>query len=167
MSRVINNLVKSNKGFTLIEVLIAVLVLSIGLLGLAALQANGLRSNFGSYTRSQAVILANDMADRIRANPTAATANLYDNINGPAGDPNSCLAADCTTAQIALHDTAVWYLNLQNALPNGTGTVTGNGTVFTVSVMWDDDRSGAVGAGCGAPPAVDAAPGCFSTTFIP
>ena len=165
MSRVINNSVKSNKGFTLIEVLIAVLVLSIGLLGLAALQANGLRSNFGAYTRSQAVILVNDMADRIRANPTAATANFYDNINGPAGDPNTCLAADCTIAQIALYDTAVWYDNLQNALPNGTGTVTGNGTVFTVSVMWDDGRTGAVGAGCG--PAVDATPGCFSTTFIP
>lgn len=164
MSRVINNLVKSNKGFTLIEVLIAVLVLSIGLLGLAALQANGLRSNFGAYARSQAVILANDMADRIRANPTAAAS--YNNINGPVADPG-CLVADCNTTDIALHDTAVWYTSLQNALPNGTGTVTGNGTVFTVSIMWDDGRTGAVGAGCGAPPAVDATPGCFSTTFIP
>jgi type IV pilus assembly protein PilV len=162
MSRVTNNLVKSSKGFTLIEVLIAVLVLSIGLLGLASLQANGMRSNFTAYARSQAVILANDMADRIRANPTAAA--LYNNINAPAGDPG-CTAADCTAAEIADHDTAVWYTNLQNALPNGTGTVTGNGTVFTVSVMWDEDRNGAVGAGCG--PLVQATPGCFSTTFIP
>jgi len=162
MSRVINNLVKSNKGFTLIEVLIAVLVLSIGLLGLAALQANGLRSNYGAYTRSQAVILVNDMADRIRANPTAAAS--YNNINGPGGGAD-CEAADCNTTDLALYDTAEWYTSLQNTLPNGTGTVTGNGTVFTVSVMWDDGRSGAVGAGCG--PAVDATPGCFSTTFIP
>ena len=167
MSRVINNLVKNDKGFTMIEVLIALLVLSIGLLGLAALQANGLRSNFGAYARSQAVILANDMTDRIRANPTAAgAAGLYNNINAPVADPG-CLLADCTTAQIALHDTAVWYDSLQNALPNGTGTVTGDGTVFTVSVMWDDGRTGAVGAGCGAPPAADATPGCFSTTFVP
>ncbi len=168
MSRVINNLVKSNKGFTLIEVLIAVLVLSIGLLGLASLQANALRSNFGAYARSQAVILANDMADRIRANPTAAAAplSLYNNISAPVGDPG-CLLADCTTADIAAHDTAVWYASLQNILPNGTGTVTGDGTVFTVSVMWDDGRTGAVGAGCGAPPVVDATPGCFSITFIP
>jgi len=162
MSRVIKKLVKSNKGFTLIEVLIAVLVLSIGLLGLASLQANGLRSNFGAYARSQAVILANDMADRIRANPTATAS--YNNINGPVADPG-CLVADCNTTDIAFHDTAEWYASLQSTLPNGTGTVTGNGTLFTVSVMWDDARSGAVGAGCG--PAVDATPGCFSTTFIP
>ena len=166
MSRVINNLVKNDKGFTMIEVLIALLVLSIGLLGLAALQANGLRSNFGAYTRSQAAILVNDMADRIRANPTAAVAGLYNAINAPAADTD-CTAANCPTNKIRDHDTAVWYASLQNALPNGTGTVTGNGTVFTVSVMWDDGRTGAVGAGCGAPPALDATPGCFSTTFVP
>ena len=71
---------KDHTGFTLMEVLIAVLILSIGLLGLASLQANGLRSNFSSYARSQAVILANDMADRMRANLTEAVAGTY-NVN--------------------------------------------------------------------------------------
>jgi type IV pilus assembly protein PilV len=155
---------RDQKGFTLMEVLIAVLILSIGLLGLASLQANGLRSNFSSYARSQAVLMANDMADRIRANPTQAAAGGYNNVTATVSDPG-CLLADCTALQMVSHDIAAWYSNLQNTLPLGTGTVTGNGTVFTVSVMWDDDRTGAVGAGCNA--ATDAAPGCFSTTFIP
>lgn len=157
---------KDENGFTLMEVLIAVLILSIGLLGLASLQANGLRSNFSSYARSQAVLLANDMADRIRANPTQAAAGAYNNVDAAAAaaDPD-CLAADCTTAQMATHDIAIWSANLQNTLPLGTGTVVGNGTVFTISVMWDDNRTGAVGGGCG--PATSATAGCFSTTFIP
>ena len=164
MNSVTNRWDKDQKGFTLMEVLIAVLILSIGLLGLASLQANGLRSNFGSYARSQAVLMANDMADRIRANPTQAAAGSYNNITATVADPG-CLAADCTSVEMASHDIAAWYTNLQNTLPMGTGTVAGNGTVFTISVMWDDDRSGAVGGGCDA--ATDAAPGCFSTTFIP
>ena len=164
MSSTGNITAKRNDGFTLIEVLVAVLVLSIGLLGLAALQASGLRNNFDAYARSQAVILANDMADRIRANPTAAAGGLYNNINTTVADPG-CMTGNCSTTQIRDHDTAVWFADLQNALPSGTGTVAGNGTVFTVSVMWDEARIGAVGAGCGA--AVPATPGCFSTTFIP
>ena len=146
------------------EVLIAVLILSIGLLGLASLQANGLRSNFSSYARSQAVILANDMADRMRANLTEAVAGTY-NVNATVAGAPDCAAAACNTADMANYDIATWYTSLQNTLPQGTGTIVGNGTVFTISVMWDDDRSGVVGAGCGA--AVSATEGCFSTTFIP
>ena len=164
MSSTMNTTAKRNRGFTLIEVLVAVLVLSIGLLGLAALQASGLRNNYNAYASSQAVILANDMTDRIRANPTEAANGLYNNITAAAADPG-CMTGNCSTTQIRDHDTAVWYADLQNTLPGGTGTVTGNGTVFTVSVMWDEARNGGVGAGCGA--AVAATPGCFSTTFIP
>lgn len=65
------------KGFTLVEVLVALLILSIGLLGLAGLQAGGLRSNHSAYLRSQAVMLAHDMADRMRSNPVAAAADCY------------------------------------------------------------------------------------------
>ncbi len=155
---------KDQTGFTLMEVLIAVLILSIGLLGLASLQANGLRSNFSSYARSQAVILANDMADRMRANLTEAVAGTY-NVNATVAGAPDCAAAACNTADMASYDIATWYTSLQNTLPQGTGTIVGNGTVFTISVMWDDDRSGAVGAGCNA--AVSATEGCFSTTFIP
>ncbi len=150
-------------GFTLIEILIAVLVLSIGLLGLASLQANGLRNNYGAYARSQAMILANDMADRIRANPTGASSGLYNDISVPASDPG-CRTANCTPNQIRDHDTANWYASVQNLLPAGTGSVTGNGTVFTITVRWDD-RDGAAGTGCN--PALTTDMPCFITTFVP
>ncbi len=61
---------KTNTGFTLIEVLIAMLVLAVGLLGLAGLQATSLRNNQSAYNRSQATQLAYDLADRMRANFT-------------------------------------------------------------------------------------------------
>ena len=59
---------KTNSGFTLIEVLIAMLVLAVGLLGLAGMQATGIRNNLSAYNRSLATQLAYDMADRMRSN---------------------------------------------------------------------------------------------------
>jgi type IV pilus assembly protein PilV len=56
-------------GFTLIEVLVTIVVVSIGLLGLAGLQINGLRANVSSEARSKATLLANDIIERMRANP--------------------------------------------------------------------------------------------------
>lgn len=161
--------INHNNGFTLIEVLIAVLVLSIGLLGLASLQAASLRNNYSSYMRTQALLLANDMADRIRANPTGATAGSYNAI-GPGGLPTtapaSCQANGCTSAQMATFDTAAWGTLLNNTLPGGTGSVVGNvgGTVFTVTVMWDDNKTGATGTTC-AGGANDLT--CFAITLIP
>jgi len=70
-----------NSGFTLIEVLITILVVSIGLLGLAGLQINGLRANMGSETRSIATHLANDIAERMHANPLGVDASQYANID--------------------------------------------------------------------------------------
>jgi len=64
-------------GFSLIEVLVALLVLSIGLLGIAMLQIQGVRFNYGSYSRSQAVLLANDFAERMYANRPGVDALLY------------------------------------------------------------------------------------------
>ena len=160
---------RQHKGFTLIEVLIAVLVLSIGLLGLASLQAASLRNNYSSYMRTQASQLVNDMADRIRANPTGATAGLYNAI-GPGGlpttAPTGCQATACNSTQMATFDTAAWGTLLNSRLPGGTGSVVGNvgGTVFTVTVMWDDNKTGATGTGCGGG-ANDLT--CFAITFMP
>ena len=92
---------RDQSGFTLIEVLITVLVVSIGLLGLAGLQISGLRANMGSEVRSNAAILANNIAERMRANQlgvhnTDATEdNQYANLDtgtytGPAPAENTC-----------------------------------------------------------------------------
>ncbi len=166
-----NNRMKTytkNNGFTLIEVLIAVLVLSIGLLGLASLQMNALRNNQNSYYRTVATILASDFADRIRANAAGVTANNYNAINRTSivTSPN-CTAATCTASEIRDLDVAQWYSELGTQLPSGNATVTGAGagSIFTVTVMWDDARTGVTGTGCNPANAADLM--CHTINLIP
>ncbi len=124
-------------GSTLIEVLITVLVLSIGLLGMATLQFDAMKLNHDSFLRSQAVNLAYDMSDRIRSNRSAARDGDYDDQPAPTG-------ADATAAA----DIASWQANLAAALPTGTGTITRNSEEFTVQVCWDESRGGGAPATC-------------------
>ena len=150
------------RGFTLIEVLIALLVLSIGLLGLAALQTNGLRSNQMASMRTTATQLAYDISDRMRANRVGLDARHY---VIDAEDPDPAIDADalcdqsiCSATQMASFDIAQWR-NETHALPGGTGsiasTVNGSVTVHSVTVYWDEYRKGATGTACGPDPAVD------------
>ncbi|WP_293268451.1 type IV pilus modification protein PilV [Neptunomonas sp.] len=121
-------------GATLIEVLITVLVISVGLLGMATLQFDAIKLNHDAYTRSQAVNLAYDMSDRIRSNRSAAANGDYDAQPAPAG-------TDATAAA----DILAWQANLATDLPVGTGSITRRNEEFTVQVCWDESR------GMGAP----------------
>ena len=134
-------------GFTLLEVLIAIVVLSIGLLGLAGLQAAGLRNNTSAYMRTIATQQVHDMADRMRANLIGVTGGNYDSITTAIPANPGCIATGCTAAQMAVYDAFEWNTMNQNLLPLGTGTVTRIGSPpgidrFTISVRWDDDRTG-------------------------
>lgn len=104
-------------GFTLIETLVAMVVLAVGMLGIAALYIEGLRSGQASVSRTTAVNLAADMADRIRANPTVPGSYA----GGGPGANNNCVngAAACTPAQVAAEDWFWWLQDLQNRLPQG------------------------------------------------
>jgi len=143
-------------GFTMIEILITVLVLSIGLLGLAALQVTGLKESQMAYMRSQAVLLAYDMADRIRANPAAARDGDYS--GAPVSSTQDCESVDCDTSQMASYDRNAW-LNALAFLPTGTGHVDDGGTPgdgeYTVSVCWDQGRTGVAIATCDPDVALD------------
>lgn len=101
-------------GFTLVEVLVAWLVLSVGLLGVAALQLESLRSSRAALLRTQAVLLTTDMADRIRANRVPADA--YD-CGGPCGTGAGGNA-------IAVADLADWHAAVAAALPAGRAEIT-------------------------------------------
>jgi type IV pilus assembly protein PilV len=135
---------KRLSGFTLIEVLISLVVLAIGLLGLAALQAEGLKNNQNAYARSQATQLAYDLADRIRANLAAKSS--YTTIDpSTATTVASCTTtAGCNAAQMAQNDLYEWYSALTDALPLGVGTIAvdASGKIYTVSVRWDEDHDG-------------------------
>ena len=135
---------RQQRGFTLMEVLISMLVLSIGLLGLAGLQMNGLQSNNSSYQRTQASLLANEMIDRIRANRAGLLLGYYNDFSGTVPSDPGCIASGCTVQQIATYDAFLWASELANRLPLGVGTVAGSGanSLFTVTVSWDDNRSG-------------------------
>jgi type IV pilus assembly protein PilV len=144
----------NNGGFTLLEILIAVVVLSIGLLGIAGLQALGQQSNHSAYLRSQATALAYDMIDRMRANSAGVASGNYNAIDTTANtytDPG-CASSSCSASQMAQYDMYDWQQELATQLPTGNGTVTGAGTgsVFSVTVMWDDDRNASASLVCGA-----------------
>jgi type IV pilus assembly protein PilV len=145
-----------NSGFTLIEVLIAALILSVGLLGLAGLQAASIKNNLSAYNRSQATQLAYDMADRMRANKNAsldpATGNVIEAgayltatmALATAKAQESCAAVTgCSGAQMAENDLFQWNAALTGTLPSGTGTITvvAATRVFTITVNWDDNAS--------------------------
>ncbi|ANI18353.1 type IV pilus modification protein PilV [Pseudomonas citronellolis] len=123
-------------GSTLIEVLIAMVVLAIGLIGMAGLQATSVQSNQGAYYRSQASILANDMADRIRANRANALSGAYT----MSSFPDSSTSNSVTGSRAAI-DRGEWLNQLASTLPDGTGMVALNGNVFTISIRWNDNRA--------------------------
>ena len=126
------------QGFSLVEVLIALLVLAIGLLGLATLQTVGIKFNQESYLRSQAVLISYDIIDRIRANPVAKTAGSYDSVAATASytAPTCTGAVSCSTSDIATYDLANWKARIAATLPMGTGTIATSGTRRTITLTW-------------------------------
>lgn len=118
----------SERGFTLIEVLIALVVISVGLLGMASLSLHTMKANRNAFTLSQADTLAYSMLDDMRANRQAALNGSYD-ISLTANTPSS-------TPSVALQDIAHWRQILQKMLPDGTGSVSVTGNHATVVVQW-------------------------------
>ncbi len=151
---------RSQSGFTLIEVLVSVLVLAIGLVGVAALQGVSLKNTQSSFMRSQATALAYDIADRMRANALSARIGLYD--PGTATLVADCKSTTgCTPRDMAKHDLAEWNSAIATYLPMGQGFICidstpndgasatspacdGVGTQFAVKIWWDDNRDGSI-----------------------
>ncbi|MCC6302970.1 MAG: type IV pilus modification protein PilV [Gammaproteobacteria bacterium] len=132
----------TERGFTLIEVLVTVIILAIGLLGLAGLQLGGLRYSFSAYQRSQATIMANDIVDRMRANRTVAEAGAYDIDIGDDPSNVNCTGAgkNCSASSMADADLYEWKQALAAVLPTGDGSVGRNGGLFVITIQWDDTR---------------------------
>ena len=154
-------------GFSLLEVLIALIVLSIGLLGHSKIQALGVRASADAHLRTEATFLANDMIERMRANRPSVASNYYAGINYAAIDCTGApakicsegtagTAADCSTIEMADEDAFNWFCDVTSSLPNGGVAVSSAAGVYSVAVNWNGlDEDGNV------------QPKTVSTTFIP
>ena len=153
---------RHTRGFTLLETLVCLVVLSIGLLGLVRMQAAAIRLNNSSYLRGQAALLAYDILDRMRINSEVAEAGEYDLALDalPEDAPPVCvgIAAGCDASQLARFDLAQWkcqlgewndhgtcteVLKIRGSLPMGDGAITLDAAEVTVTVEWLDDRGDA------------------------
>jgi len=142
------------RGIALMEAMIAIVLLSIGALGYAALQIKGLSASSSSMWRSKAGNLAYEMSDRVRANRTGAVAGAYNALSAPQVVTDCGAAADCSPARMAVLDHAQWNATLANELPGGSGVVCrdatpddgsaqasgcdGAGAMLTVKVFWTE-----------------------------
>jgi type IV pilus assembly protein PilV len=134
-------------GFTLVEAMVSLVVLSVGMIGIAALYAQGLGAGRTAQYRTQAVNLVADMADRIRSNRRALAAYAGGAANNGC-DPQTGGGIDCTPAQMAAHDLFVWNQLVQQQLPNGQWQIQFNpGALppsYTIQIAWDEVGQGRV-----------------------
>jgi type IV pilus assembly protein PilV len=134
-------------GTNLIEVMVALLILSVGLLGLAMLQIQGLKYNSDSYLRTQATFLANEIIERMRVNKTAAAS--YTNPI-PTSLSKNCTTANCNGSELALFDLYSWGQTLKNpstGLPNVSTSISAvSGNRYLVSITWLEQKAAGTGA---------------------
>ena len=155
---------KRARGFTLLEVLITVVIFSVGLLGIAGLQMTGMKQTHNAHLRAVATMQAQDMADRMRANSAGVTGGLYDTM--PTSCSADCAANQCTSAEMAEYDMCEWKDAIEGTtgvpalLPGAVAILcldsspapddpdttdwgtddecTGTGNVFAVKLQWDE-----------------------------
>jgi len=127
------------EGFSLVEVLIALIIMSVGMLGIAGLYVHSMQAGRTSLFRHHAVTLAGDVADRIRANPLAGVA-----YEGAAIEDDKCIAdaVDCTPAEIAAYDVFLWEAQADETLPEGDVSVAYENaavpSTYEVTVTWKE-----------------------------
>jgi type IV pilus assembly protein PilV len=126
------------QGFSLVEVLIALIIMSVGMLGIAGLYVQSMQAGRTSMFRHHAIALAGDVADRIRANPRAGGAYTG------GGSDNNCVdqGIDCDIAQMADHDIFLWLQQADDSLPNGTVQIIFDNTTvpptYAITVQWNE-----------------------------
>lgn len=170
------------KGFTLIEALIAIAVLAIVLGGIGGSLVSGLRGMKNAYMRDLATTAAAEMADRMRANMPAVNGAFAGAYVWPAANDGTasrfgpaavdCQSVGCTSDLVAQSDLADWFAMLRSGdLGPAQGRVQciagalPEYDMYQISVMWDARRSGVAGTGCSGNPAVDLT--CYRVTFLP
>jgi type IV pilus assembly protein PilV len=134
------------KGATMVEAMVALVVLSVGMLGIASLYVTSLQAGRTALVRTQAVTQVNDMIDRIRANALARDAYDLSKSNGGKPTSQGCIAGDtnCSYQELAQDDLATWIAATKEAVPGTTGldvkvklaAATGRPDQYLVRVEW-------------------------------
>lgn len=148
---------RAQRGVSLIEVLVTLLIVALALLGAAGLQAQAMRFNKGGQNRATAVFLAGDLAERMETNKDAAIAGSYamPASSTPIATASLCTSSPCTIDQLAQVDLAGWQSAISTTLPNSSWAVTqttaGNPSVYTIVISWQERRSDSVSSGTTEP----------------
>lgn len=137
---------RKQQGVGLIEVLISMLVLGIGVLGIISVQSRSVQFTQGAFYKSRASVLASDMMDRIRSNPTQASRYRI-GLNDSIPSFTSCdgPSANCSVAQLADFDVASWRNEIATTIPDGLGQIeeiagAGGASIFVITVQYQDGR---------------------------
>lgn len=132
-------------GSSLVEVMVALFVLAIGLLGVLALQAKSMRFNQSAHSYSQAVYLANSLAERVSVNPSQASEYEKEDADATVSASTECDSQGCTAQQLAQWDLKHWIDEITETLPAGKGVVEpvpdADPTHLRITVSFDDSRS--------------------------
>ncbi len=153
---------RAQRGFSMVEILVTMVILSVGLLGMAHLETLSAALNQSSYLKTQASMLAEDMIARMRSNRVAVEKKAYDKLPDPARVSGCLTTTGCSPEEMAQNDAFEWRLTLAGALPSGQGTVCidstpedgasaaapacdGLGDLQAVKIWWQDERDASKG----------------------
>lgn len=174
----------TQKGVSMVEIVVTMVIVSIGLLGVASLQANTLKYLKAANSRSEASQAVYEIADRMRSNAqaikdkdTGFTPNFYSyqtpysvTIANLPNVPACAVPTNCTAKEVADKDIAEWLRNLGTRMNGGAGNITQNaGGVYDIYVMWKEVNFTALDPSCpnGTPPSPGAGVRCIKTTITP
>jgi type IV pilus assembly protein PilV len=166
-------MMRKQKGFSMVELLISVVIMSIGVLGMAGLQIISMQQNRSALLQGEAMFIANDILDRIRANPSTGYGGAA--ITDAPGVTTDCVGNTCTEAEMAAYDIAQWQCSINSvdaagdphtvcgnfgitgAMPGGFcavasdpcagGAIALSGDVYTVTIQWVDQQQSSAASG--------------------
>lgn len=150
---------KTQQGFTMVEILVTMVVLAVGLLGIAGLETVSMRMNQSAYFRTQASVIAQDIIGRMRANTPGIQVDAYNGLPDPQRVSDCLTTTGCLPDEMANNDAFDWITSISRILPSGQGMVCidstpddgagslsascdGVGDLYVAKLWWLDDRSG-------------------------
>lgn len=141
---------RHSRAFTLIEVLVAVVILAVGLLGMASLMVTSMQSTQSAYYRSQASLLASDLLERMRGNKDSngdsqavGTDDYVTTLTSSSTCPAAQGCTDCSPAEQAAQDMHLWCTDLKAGIPGGGAVITRSGSnQYRIEINWQESNAG-------------------------